>query len=320
MPAAIQLNSVAGTPRCSDSELPALRSFTVMVSLLLGRVGAERRRGARDCDARVQAIHRPADCGRARRAVRRPSARLRKNRQRLLRLWILALWFVVIAIIGVRSIAAVAPAGARGVRSASRHSVFHGPTGGTDFPCSGAVVLCLTGGEALPVRGYGALRSPSDPARLVHAGVFPACTAQLPPQREASCCGCERCRATVLPVGTGIGAVPAVGRPRDGRDSDRIAGPHHRRLLAHQPGGATRAESATPRGAHVVATDRSDLFAGVFSQLDADVRTCLSLVVGFGSSTRLAAAFGLAVSGTMAITTVLFMDVARTRWRWSRRA
>jgi KUP system potassium uptake protein len=44
---------------------------------------------------------------------------------------------------------------------------------------------------------------------------------------------------------------------------------------------------------------------------------CLSLVVGFGSSARLAAAFGLAVSGTMAITTVLFMAVARTRWRWS---
>lgn len=43
---------------------------------------------------------------------------------------------------------------------------------------------------------------------------------------------------------------------------------------------------------------------------------CLALVLGFGSSTRLAAAFGLAVSGTMAITTLLFIAVARSRWRW----
>jgi KUP system potassium uptake protein len=44
---------------------------------------------------------------------------------------------------------------------------------------------------------------------------------------------------------------------------------------------------------------------------------CVALVVGFGSSTRLAAAFGLAVSGTMAITTLLFIAVARSRWHWS---
>ena len=43
---------------------------------------------------------------------------------------------------------------------------------------------------------------------------------------------------------------------------------------------------------------------------------CVALVVGFRSSTRLAAAFGLAVSGTMAITTLLFIAVARGRWKW----
>jgi KUP system potassium uptake protein len=46
---------------------------------------------------------------------------------------------------------------------------------------------------------------------------------------------------------------------------------------------------------------------------------CLALVVGFGSSTALAAAYGIAVTGTMAITTVLFFQVARHRWGWSRR-
>jgi KUP system potassium uptake protein len=40
------------------------------------------------------------------------------------------------------------------------------------------------------------------------------------------------------------------------------------------------------------------------------------LVLGFGSSQRLASAYGIAVSGTFVITTVLFLAVARWRWRW----
>jgi KUP system potassium uptake protein len=43
---------------------------------------------------------------------------------------------------------------------------------------------------------------------------------------------------------------------------------------------------------------------------------CMALVVGFRSSGALAAAFGLAVAGTMAITTVLFGAVAHRRWGW----
>ncbi|GGY14502.1 potassium transporter Kup [Paludibacterium paludis] len=42
----------------------------------------------------------------------------------------------------------------------------------------------------------------------------------------------------------------------------------------------------------------------------------LSIVIGFGSSERLAAAFGLAVSTTMAITTLLFAVMARRQWNW----
>jgi KUP system potassium uptake protein len=44
---------------------------------------------------------------------------------------------------------------------------------------------------------------------------------------------------------------------------------------------------------------------------------CVAVVLGFRSSGALAAAYGLAVAGTMAITTVLFAAVARERWRWS---
>jgi KUP system potassium uptake protein len=48
------------------------------------------------------------------------------------------------------------------------------------------------------------------------------------------------------------------------------------------------------------------LFAGV-----------VVLVLGFGSSTSLAAAYGIAVTGTMATTTILAYVVARSMWKWS---
>lgn len=45
--------------------------------------------------------------------------------------------------------------------------------------------------------------------------------------------------------------------------------------------------------------------------------SCIGLVVGFRSSTSLAAAYGVAVTLTMIITTVLFYVVARERFRWA---
>ena len=45
--------------------------------------------------------------------------------------------------------------------------------------------------------------------------------------------------------------------------------------------------------------------------------SCIAIVIGFRSSSALAAAYGLAVVGTMSITTILFYNVARSRWNWS---
>jgi KUP system potassium uptake protein len=45
---------------------------------------------------------------------------------------------------------------------------------------------------------------------------------------------------------------------------------------------------------------------------------CLALVLSFQSSTRLAAAYGIAVTSTMVITTLLFYAVERRRWKWKR--
>jgi KUP system potassium uptake protein len=44
---------------------------------------------------------------------------------------------------------------------------------------------------------------------------------------------------------------------------------------------------------------------------------CIALVVFFKSSSNLAAAYGIAVTMTMAITTILFYFVARELWKWS---
>jgi KUP system potassium uptake protein len=43
---------------------------------------------------------------------------------------------------------------------------------------------------------------------------------------------------------------------------------------------------------------------------------CIALVLGFRTSSNLAAAYGVAISTTMLITTILFYVVARRRWRW----
>lgn len=43
---------------------------------------------------------------------------------------------------------------------------------------------------------------------------------------------------------------------------------------------------------------------------------CVALVIAFGSSSNLAAAYGVAVTTTMVITTILLFRVERTRWNW----
>ncbi|MFA5058185.1 MAG: KUP/HAK/KT family potassium transporter, partial [Opitutaceae bacterium] len=42
------------------------------------------------------------------------------------------------------------------------------------------------------------------------------------------------------------------------------------------------------------------------------------VVLGFGSSDRLAAAYGVAVTGTMVVTSLAFYRVTRLRWRWTK--
>jgi KUP system potassium uptake protein len=43
---------------------------------------------------------------------------------------------------------------------------------------------------------------------------------------------------------------------------------------------------------------------------------CISLVVAFKSSSRLAAAYGIAVTGTMTLTSIVYFEVTRKTWQW----
>jgi KUP system potassium uptake protein len=43
---------------------------------------------------------------------------------------------------------------------------------------------------------------------------------------------------------------------------------------------------------------------------------CVALVLGFRASSRLAAAYGIAVTGTMVITSLIYFEVTRSTWRW----
>jgi KUP system potassium uptake protein len=66
---------------------------------------------------------------------------------------------------------------------------------------------------------------------------------------------------------------------------------------------------------HTSARERGQIYVPAINWLL--MLACIGLVLGFGTSSNLAAAYGVAVTTTMVITTVLFYVVARSRWHWS---
>jgi KUP system potassium uptake protein len=222
---------------------------------------------------------------------------------------IMVVWFVAIALLGVRGIAfdptilsAVNPV--HGVRFFAQHG-WHG------FLVLGAVVLVITGGEAL----Y---------ADMGHFGKRPIRVAWI-----------------------GF-AMPALLLNYMGQGSlllhDPTAASNPFYLLV--PSWALYPTIAIATLAAIVASQA--LISGAFSltrqavQLGYSPRVTIrhtssheigqiyvpevnwavgaatvALVLGFRSSSALAAAYGIAVTGTMMITTLLFHRVARDRWGWS---
>ena len=221
---------------------------------------------------------------------------------------VLATWFVVIAILGLNALlqspeilAALNPL--HGVRFFARNG-WHG------LLALGAVVLCLTGGEALyadmghfgpkPIRvAWYALALPALVLSYLGQGALllqqPAAAERpfysMVPQWALYPMVALATAATIIASQALIAAVFSLTRQ------------------AGQLGYLPRA--------HIVHTSGSAIGQIYLPGLNwVLMAATLGIVFIFGSSDRLAAAFGLAVSATMAITTLLFAIVARVRWRW----
>ncbi|MFI5244278.1 MAG: potassium transporter Kup [Gemmatimonadales bacterium] len=221
---------------------------------------------------------------------------------------VLALWFVVIAVIGVWGIVR-----APGVllafdpRHAVAYFVAHGWRG---FPVLGAVVLCLTGGEALYAdMGHFGRR----PIRFAWFGLaFPSLVLSYLGQGGVLLTDPAAAENPFFHSAPTWSLYPLVGLATAAT------------VIASQ-GLITAVFSLTSQAVQlglsprlrVVHTSSSEIGQIYLPALNWTLMVaCVALVLGFRSSTRLAAAFGLAVSGTMAITTLLFIAVARGRWRW----
>jgi KUP system potassium uptake protein len=221
---------------------------------------------------------------------------------------VLALWFLVIAAIGLRGIARTPSVlGALDPRQAVTFFAVHGWHG---FPVLGAVVLCLTGGEALYAdMGHFGRR----PIRVAWFGLaFPAlvlsylgqggvllsnpAAAENPFFRTAP----EWSLYPLVILATAATVIASQGL---------ISAVFSLTKQAVQLGLSPRLKIV-----HTSSDEIGQIYLPALNWVL--MLACIALVVAFRSSTRLAAAFGLAVSGTMAVTTLLFAVVARYRWRW----
>ena len=219
------------------------------------------------------------------------------------------LWFVVIAGLGLHSVVQT-PSVLAAVNPWHALTFFraHGKEG---FLTLGAVVLCVTGGQALYAdMGHFGKR----PIRIAWFGVV------LP---------------ALLLNYFGQGAL-LLRTPAASANPFYLLAPQALQwpLLVIATAAAVIASQALISGAfsltqqsvqlgysprmQIVHTSKSEAGQIFIPEVNKALMVgCLILVVAFESSSALSAAYGIAVTGTMAITSLLFAVVARTRWKWS---
>jgi KUP system potassium uptake protein len=223
---------------------------------------------------------------------------------------VMLIWFGTLAILGLRWIVEE-PAVLLAVNPwyAIRHLIEHGWHG---FLVLGAVVLCFTGTEALyaDLGHFGRI-----PIRLAWYGVvFPALLLNY--------------------FGQGAIVIHTQGGAKDNPFYAMAAGPLHYPLVAIATVATVIASQALISGAFSLARQAVQLgYCPRLTVVHTSSRTigqiyvpevngalmvaCCGLVLAFGHSSRLAAAYGVAVVGTMTITSMLFFVVARQHWGWS---
>jgi len=190
------------------------------------------------------------------------------------------------------------------------------------FLLLGAVVLCITGGEALyadmghfgrrPIRA--AWYTVVMPALLLSyfgqgAMLLSRCAETV---TGAACqTGVESPFYAILPDSLVFPMVLVATLATVVASQALISGAFSLTQQAVQLGFAPRVQIL-----HTSATTEGQIYVPVVNWTL--MVSCIALVLATGSSSKLAAAYGIAVTGTMAITSMLFYAVARRRWHWPR--
>ena len=223
---------------------------------------------------------------------------------------VMVLWFVTLAALGARQIAhhpgvlvALSPfEGARFLRH----------EGGRGFRVLGSVVLAITGGEALYADlghfGRRAIRLSwfglAMPALVIDYFGQGALLLDRPdaiarPFFSLASGGAETYALIALATAATVIASQAL-------ISGAFSLTHQAVALGFFPTVTIRHTSGQAEGQIYIPEMNWILAIG-----------CLALVVVFRESSRLAAAYGVAVTGTMVITSLIYYQVTRTTWRWS---
>jgi KUP system potassium uptake protein len=218
-------------------------------------------------------------------------------------------WFICIAILGIRGIARNPSVLA--ALNPWHAVVFFADRRGDALEVLAAVVLVVTGGEALYAdMGHFGRR----PIRIAWYGlVLPALVLNyfgqgamvLHDPAAASNPFYSLVPPSLLYPMVGVATAAAVVASQA-----LISGAFSLTRQAVQLGFSPRV--------NIVHTSRTEIGQIYIPQVNALLWiACVGLVLAFRTPSALAATYGVAVTGTMAITSVLFIVVARSLWRWS---
>jgi KUP system potassium uptake protein len=220
---------------------------------------------------------------------------------------VMVVWFVVIGAVGVHEVV-LHPSILRSI-SPTYAAQFVGGHPYVAFVALGAVVLAITGAEALYADMGHFGRKPISRAWFVL--VFPALTLNYLGQGSLILNDPSTIRNPFFLLVPGWGQLPMVILATVATviaSQSVISGAFSVSRQAAQLGFLPRltVRHTSEHGGQVyVPAVNGLLFVAV-----------VGLIVGFGSSARLATAYGVAVTGTFVINTILFLVVARIAWRW----
>ncbi len=221
---------------------------------------------------------------------------------------IMILWFATIAALGAIEIMRTPAVLAAVDPRYAIHVLAHG--GKTVLAIVGAAFLALTGGEAL----YADMGHVGAPAirRAWFAVVMPALLLSYFGQGALILAEPSKASNPFFELAPSWGAIPLVVLAAVASiiaSQAMISGAFSLTRQAMQMHLTPRLQIRSTSGRH-----QGQIYIGAVNW--AMMIAAISVVLGFRTSGNLAAAYGIAVSGTMLITSILLYNVVRKRWRW----